>query len=107
MLFRSLFSMVKEKDYHYAAEILLGQGNWEEVILTSVPGIRGIEVRKLSEVFQQKAEHHQLRIRITEIEEIGKAYAYALSVRRPGQTLFCAGSLYLIGELERIAGGII
>lgn len=102
-----LFSMVKEKDYHYAAEILLGQGNWEEVILTSVPGVRGIEVRKLSEVFHRKAAHHQLRIRITEIEEIEKAYAYALSVRRPGQTLFCAGSLYLIGELERIAGGMI
>lgn len=26
--------------------------------------------------------------------------------KEPGQTVFCTGSLYLIGELEKIAGGL-
>ena len=101
-----LFSMVKEKDYLGAAERLLAAGNWEEIVLTTVPGMRGMEAGNLAEIFEKAAKESKNPVRITGIGEIDKAYAFALSVKKPGQILFCAGSLYLIGELERIAGGM-
>lgn len=101
-----LFSMVKEKDLGYAARHLLDRGNWEEIILTSIPGTRGCDSRILKKRFEQAASRNCLAVKITEIEEIGQAYAYALKAKKPGQVLFCAGSLYLIGALERIAGGM-
>lgn len=101
-----LFSMVKEKDYVRAARQLLCRGDWEEIIVTSVPGGRGAGSRRLAEVFEHEARAKGQAVKVTEIEEIGEAYAYALAARKPGQALFGAGSLYLIGELERIAGGM-
>lgn len=101
-----LFSMVKEKDYVRAAEYLLCQAVWEEIIITSVPGTRGVDSKTLAEVFVQTVQRNLQTVKITQIEEIEEAYRYALSLKKPGQQLFCAGSLYLIGELERIAGGM-
>ena len=101
-----LFSMVKEKNYAYAAERLLARGDWEEIILTKVAGARGIDSEELRELFEQAVKKHGQTVIITTIEEVDRAYQYALSVKKPGQVLFCAGSLYLIGELERIAGGM-
>lgn len=101
-----LFSMVKEKDYVSAAKYLLCRGDWEEIIITSVTGERGEDSRILAEVFVQTAQANNQAVKITQIEEIEEAYKYALSSKKPGQALFCVGSLYLIGELERIAGGM-
>ncbi len=101
-----LFSMVKDKDYWNAAKLLLAQGEWEEIILTTVPGMRGITIGRLTEVFEDKAREGHSTVKITPMGEMEAAYAYALSVKKPGQILFCAGSLYLIGELERITGGM-
>ena len=101
-----LFSMVKEKDYRCVAELLLCRGNWEEIIITSVPGNRGTECRILAEVFGNLAKENHQAVKITVMENIGEAYAQALLSKKQGQVLFCAGSLYLIGALEQIAGGM-
>lgn len=101
-----LFSMVKEKDYRCAAKQLLCRGNWEQIIITCVPGKRGTESRILAGVFEDLARANHRTVQITVIENIEEAYAQALSLKKPGQTLFCAGSLYLIGALERITGGM-
>lgn len=101
-----LFAMVKDKDYMRAAEELLQKGNWEEIIITSVPGSRGADCQMLAEVFGQMVQKNKQTVKITGIEETEEAYTYALSAKKPGQILFCAGSLYLIGALERIAGGM-
>ena len=39
------------------------------------------------------------------IEDCAQAYRYVKEYRKDNQMVFCAGSLYLIGELEKIAGG--
>jgi dihydrofolate synthase/folylpolyglutamate synthase len=101
-----LFAMVKEKDYVRAAEDLLQKGEWENIIITCVPGNRGADCHMLAEVFERTADKNKQTVKITEIEQVEEAYAYALSAKKPGQILFCAGSLYLIGALERIAGGM-
>ncbi|MFG6383089.1 MAG: bifunctional folylpolyglutamate synthase/dihydrofolate synthase [Lachnospiraceae bacterium] len=101
-----LFSMVKEKDYIHVAERLLATGNWEEIIITSVPNVRGIRYDTLTEVFQNIAKQKGQTIKIIGVENIKDAFLLAQKVKKPEQKLFCAGSLYLIGELERIAGGM-
>lgn len=101
-----LFSMVKEKDYVHTIERLLRAGNWEEVVVTEIPGSRGVESEALAEIFEKSAKRKRQPVRITEIKEIEKAFAHAYGCRKPGQKLFCVGSLYLIGELEQIAGGM-
>lgn len=101
-----LFSMVKDKDYTEVARHLLNRGSWQEIVLTTISGQRGVSGQKLAELFEKIARQKGLQIKITEIEGIEAAYAYALAAKKPGQALFCAGSLYLIGELERITGGM-
>ena len=85
---------------------MLQRGNWERIIITSVPGERGRDCRTLAEVFENLAGKSQQTVKITVIENIEEAYARALLLKKPGQVLFCAGSLYLIGALEQIAGGM-
>ena len=101
-----LFSMVKEKDYKKAIRMLAEQGNWEHVIVTRIDNARGLTASVLREAFETEAERLHKNFKITEIEHIEEAFMQAAAVKKPGQMLFCAGSLYLIGELERIAGGI-
>ena len=98
--------MVKEKDYVRAAEQLLTGRTWEEIILTTVSGSRGLTSGMLTELFRKIAEEKHQKVKITGIENTEQAFAYALSCRKPGQKLFCAGSLYLIGELEELTGGM-
>lgn len=93
-----LFSMVREKNYHKVIEILAKEVAWEQVIVTKIPDERGLRPERLKEEFAGHGVQAQV------IADCGAAYAYALEHKAKGQNLFCAGSLYLIGELEKIEG---
>ena len=101
-----LFSMVKEKDYTHAARKLVLEGNWEEIVVTAVSNVRGVSCQALAELFEGFAREGQRQVKVTGISDVREAYEYALSCRKPKQKLFWAGSLYLIGELEQITGGM-
>lgn len=101
-----LFSMVKEKDYAHAVRQLVLEGNWEEIVVTAVSGTRGVSCERLTELFERFVGEEQQEVRVTGIRDVREAYQYALSCRKLKQKLFCAGSLYLIGELEQITGGM-
>lgn len=94
-----LFSMVKEKNYQKVIETLAREVNWAQVIVTKIPDPRGLEPEVLAEEFARYNVH------VRPIRDCKEAYIYALDRRENGQKLFCAGSLYLIGELEKITGG--
>lgn len=94
-----LFSMVDDKDYKQSVASLCKDVEWGEIIVTKIDDARGLNADVLGSEF---AEHGQ---QVTVIEGSEKAYYYAIERKQEGQVLFCAGSLYLIGELERIAGG--
>ncbi len=96
-----LFSMVKEKDYKEAIRLLCREGSWDEIILTKISdNKRALEMDQLEQCFREETDSTVLVI-----EEPELAYTQALAHRKPGQKLFCTGSLYLIGELKKIAGG--
>ncbi len=94
-----LFSMVCEKDYHKVIRFLAEDICWGEVILTKIPDERGLEPELL------EAEFLKYAVNVSVIYECRQAYEYAVQKKNREQKLFCAGSLYLIGELEKITGG--
>ena len=89
-----LFSMMREKDYHHSIHSLCEQVEWEQVIVTHIDDARGLEPEVMEQEFLSGGQQ------VTVIPDSGDAYAYALRQKKQGQMLFCAGSLYLIGELE-------
>ncbi len=93
-----LFSMVREKDYQQVIQILAQQIAWGMVVLTKIKDERGLEPELLA------AEFEQWGIKTKIVEGSDAAYHYAVGQKNDNQTLFCAGSLYLIGELEIAAG---
>lgn len=95
-----LFGMMKEKNYRESVKQLVDEVRWEQIILTKVPDVRGIEPEKLQEEFDKYG------ISCKVIGDWTEAYRYAMTIKQEQQKLFCAGSLYLIGELERVGGSI-
>lgn len=89
-----LFSMMREKDYHHSIHSLCEQVEWEQVIVTHIDDARGLEPEVMEQEFLSGGQQ------VTVIPDSRDAYAYALRQKKQGQMLFCAGSLYLIGELE-------
>lgn len=95
-----LFAMMEEKNYQKAVELLMQIPDWDEIILTAIRDRRGLDPQILAAEFAKRGRRTQV------IEDCEEAYACALSRRRKGQKLFAAGSLYFIGELEKLTGGI-
>ena len=94
-----LFSMVSDKDYEKAIQLLAERGQWEQVIVTTISDKRGIPAEDIARIFSHFGQQAVV------IEDSRKAYEWALKGKKRGQALFCTGSLYFIGELLEITGG--
>ena len=94
-----LFSMVREKDYSEVIKQLLTV-SWGGIYLTRIPDERGLSVEVLNMEFLKNG------IEAYGINDCGEAYNYVMQQKKQGQMVFCTGSLYLVGELEKITGGL-
>lgn len=94
-----MFSMVKDKDYKKAIT-LLAKEDWDQIILTKIQDKRALQLEKLEKEFTEKGKNVFL------IDDCKSAFKKALEIKKTGQLLFCTGSLYFIGELEEILGGM-
>lgn len=92
-----LFSIVKDKNYEQVLHELLCSNEWEQIIVTQIHDKRGINPYRLEQLIKE-----QSKIPVSCIADTTDAFSYAKSQKRRGQLLFCAGSLYLVGELEQI-----
>jgi len=92
-----LFSLLKEKEGKKIVDLLAKEINWEKIIITRVQSDRGMETAELFRLFQETVKDNKCVI----IEDNREAYQYGDKIKGEG-TLFCAGSLYLIGDLKRI-----
>lgn len=89
-----LFSAVADKDYHQMAKELCRELSWQAIGVVPINSERGLAVSRLAEEFKALAGC--------------PVYTYAsakeglldMEKRRGGELLFCAGSLYLVGELK-------
>ncbi len=91
-----LFSAVAEKEYRKMIRELCEGVSFQSVIVTQVGGARAVPAKELAEVFQEYTDAP-----VTAVADVRSAFSEAM--RRQGNgMLFCAGSLYLVGELKAI-----
>lgn len=115
-----VFSMVREKDIRTAVRLLTDAISWEAIAVATVPGERGVPPETLAEMFRETVESRtdsSAKPFVFQTDSLVEAAAFptscpaeafaspgaALSAMRarkkPGQQLFCTGSLYFVGTL--------
>lgn len=90
-----LFSVVGEKDYEHMIPLLLKDEVWDEVFIARMDNQRAVPEERIAEVFKKNST-----VPISIFPNVKKAVRQALDVKNEEDILFCAGSLYLIGELK-------
>ncbi len=91
-----LFSAVVEKEYEKMIQEICEDMQPEFVVVTQVGGARVVPAETLAEVFRRYTT-----VPVVAKADVAEAFAEALA-RRGDSMLFCAGSLYLVGEIKKI-----
>lgn len=95
-----VFAVAADKDYDKMARELVSQDDFRLVILTRIPYERMEDPAKVKPVFCRYT-----KVPVETEVSMEKAYEYALSMQRPGEMIYLAGSLYFIGELKKYLKG--
>lgn len=90
-----LFGAVSDKDQDSMVEELCADMDWRAVGVAPIQNERGADAGRLAEKFRSR-----LDCPVAEFPDAGKA-ARKMAERARSGLLFCAGSLYLAGELRR------
>lgn len=90
-----LFSAVKDKDYDYMVS-KLSLTDADVVFITHIDSDRGADISEIYNDFKK----YECMAEIVSEEKVEDALFGALEEKRKEDVLFCAGSLYLIGELK-------
>lgn len=101
-----LFAVVSDKEYREMAEILFREFLPDVLILTQIQYGRGLAIEDLEKAAREAEdrrrrsgnEAHQVTLKV--IPTVKEAFREARREMREKDTLFCAGSLYLIGEIK-------
>ncbi|MGN0169550.1 MAG: bifunctional folylpolyglutamate synthase/dihydrofolate synthase [Lachnospiraceae bacterium] len=93
---RLLFAMVKEKDYEQSIMRLSKELSFSRIVVTQIEGERMLPASVMAELFAKYS-----RAEIVVEPQIDKAYE-KVKESRGEETVFCTGSLYLIGEIIRM-----
>lgn len=90
-----LFSAVDDKDYRDMIGTICRQIRFCHVVVTEVGGYRMVSAQTLAEIFREMGCAN-----VEAIPEVPKAFARAFQEKGEDGMLFCAGSLYLVGEIK-------
>lgn len=104
-----LFAVVSDKEYREMAGILCREFRPDVLILTQIEYGRGLEIHKLEEAARdawrnvdgpeaEEGAKHDVRV----IPSVAEAFREATREKKAKDTVFCAGSLYLIGEIKDV-----
>ena len=93
-----LFSAVVEKDYDEMIREICQEADFASIVVTQIEGSRKVEAEELAEIFRKYTDAP-----VVAEPEIDRAFERALELRGDGM-LFCAGSLYLVGEIKAVIG---
>lgn len=91
-----LFSVVKDKDYDYMVS-RIAETDVSKVYITHINSARGLGTDRIEKDFN----NHGCNADIFVIPDVLQAFKTALAEKGEKDTLFCVGSLYLIGELKQ------
>ena len=92
-----LFAAVEDKDYGRMIESLCEELSPELTAAVRLKSERGLSAAELARCFQEKGNCPAFGF-----EDAKEAFSFILSEKGEGDLVFCAGSLYLIGELKEI-----
>ena len=94
-----LFAVCSDKDYTEMIRIL-GKIPWKRIYITKIDSARGADTVAVKECFEEVAE-----CPICEFESASEAFKAALQDReeKKEENLLCLGSLYLVGEIKKLA----
>ena len=95
-----LFAAVADKNYRAMIHRLATEAHFTSVVVTQIEGWRKVDAEEFAAIFREET-----KVPVTAQADVEKAFDLALSQRQPGGVLFCAGSLYMVGEIEAYVQG--
>lgn len=90
-----LFGVVKDKKYEKMIELLVRRTVWEHIYIAAMNTGRAADTEEIRKIFAANGIAG-----VTVFGSVREAYEYAVSIKKQEDVLFCAGSLYLIGEIK-------
>lgn len=92
-----LFSAVKDKSYEDMIRMIAESSLFQEICITSIPGIRGTTVEELGNTFRK---YTSKTIRIC--KDVSEAWNTCLGHKGDKDTMYIVGSLYLAGLIKEL-----
>lgn len=92
-----LFAVCSDKDYSEMIRIL-GKLPWKKIYITKIDSARGADITAVKQCFEKETAGCP----ICEFESASEAFEAALRDRKT-ENLLCLGSLYLVGEIKKLA----
>lgn len=92
-----LFSAVNDKAYEEMIRMIAESDLFDEIYLTSIPGMRGTAVEELRDTFKQYTDQ-QIQI----FKDVKQAWKECLASKGDKDTVYVAGSLYLAGLIKEL-----
>lgn len=92
-----LFTAVKEKEYEHMIADLCRKLIFEKIVVTELGMARAAKAEELANIFRTYAN-----CPVEVQKDIKQAFSLAEQSRDEQTTLYCVGSLYLVGEVKAI-----
>lgn len=92
-----LFSAVEDKDFTDMIHTICSRIRFRHVIVTEVGGYRGVPAEEFAALFEKMGCES-----VEAVSNVMEAFPRALAAKGQDGMLFCAGSLYLVGEIKDI-----
>ncbi len=91
-----VFSVVKEKNYIKMIELLGNGVKWDYIYIGNIDSNRALQKEDIRKQFNVDCE-------VVVFDSVVEAYKEAISKKTQNDLVFCAGSLYLVGEIRKEA----
>ncbi len=92
---RLLFGVAADKDCRHMIRRIITSGLFDHIAFTHMHTARSVSLEELKVLLADYPEHH-----FTMYTEADTAFRQELRDRQPGERLYVAGSLYLVGEIK-------
>lgn len=93
-----LFAVVADKDYEEMIKKICTHISFDHITITAIEGERRADQVQIKNIFKKYTD-----TKVTVEEDVATAYQKAVAQKT--DYLFCIGSLYLAGMIERLLGG--